>query len=112
MSLDDTLLFNEYSLYSVLNHNAERMLREIDSADARRVMTTDPDTLASEFDNQFRVAPLELRGDQISKQKEEVQIDVRDDPRRFVYDRSVPALVPGTRLRFYLPFTGDPTLLR
>ena len=40
----------------------------------------------------------------------DAQIDVSRDFRRVVFDRNTPFYIPGTRVTFYVPFTGDSDL--
>lgn len=111
MSLDRTLLFREFDLRRALEGEEHKLRRAIETIDAAR-LGTDLEGLVVELVQRHSVQPLAILEDKVTTRREETQVDVRHDPTRLILDRSQPAYVRGTRISFFVPFTGDPVLLR
>ena len=68
--------------------------------------------LCDYFVEKYRVEPVVIDESEIKVDYGDAQIDVS---RRFeyaVFDRSGPAYVTGTRITFFVPFSGDPGLFK
>lgn len=98
-------LFAQGDLAGLLDRKLEA-LRE-------RIYSLGPDALADprledDLIHEFLVDPPKLRRADIwAPEARDVRVDVRHDRMRAVFDRSQPALVPGTRIEFHVPFDGD-----
>lgn len=54
--------------------------------------------------------PLHLLEDRLEAEQEETKVDVSQDPLRNVFDRGRPCYFPGQRVRYIIPFEGDPII--
>jgi hypothetical protein len=104
-------LFSDHDLHAVLEGQREQVMQAINSADASDVSGRAAEEVADEFVRQFQVIPPELTEGAISVEVEEAQVDVSRDPNRHFFDGG-PHYAPGIRAKYYVPFTGDPELLR
>jgi len=109
---NDYHLFSDMELSRVLEGEKARILETINSLDGDRMMNTGVEDWCNYYEQEFRVAPLSLHEDQAHAEQNEVQIDVSQDPMRFIRDRSRPVNVPGTRVSLTIPFDGDKQLFR
>lgn len=110
--LRDDLLFYGADLRAVLEVQARRMLGAIQQYDANRLLNTNSDDLVSYFVELSAVEPIRLREADISVDQHETKVDVRHRFDYDVWDKSSPALVPGTAVSLHVPFDGDPELFR
>lgn len=58
------------------------------------------------------IAPVELVESDISVDAEEAQVDVSGDPMRNMFARRGPVYIAGQRIRYIVPFRGDPMIFR
>ncbi len=105
-------LFSDCDLYAVLENQREHMVQAINDADASVVNGRPAEEVADEFVRQFQLNPPELTEGAISVEVEEAQVDVSGDPNRLFFDHQGPFYVPGIRATYYVPFSGDPYLLK
>ena len=107
-----TLLFSQYELVLVLEAQ-EKKIKELTSAVPAQVLVeSNIDELVSSIENEVRVEPLQLLEDETNVEQTEVKVDVSQDFRRAIFDRSRPFHVDGVRVSYYVPFTGDKELLK
>jgi TIR domain len=107
---DGELLFSKYDLQAILELQLKKATEAARSSPAASVSpATEPSTLAALVE-EFRVEPLQLDLEAATAAVEDVKVDVRHDPMRFVRDRSRPALVDGKRVSYQIPFKGDRNL--
>ena len=99
-------LFSTYDLGQSLRGTVEKMRQEVEGLDANRLLNTAPADLARYFAEKFHFEPIQLRRDDWYAAQQEVQVDVRNDPNRWIRDKSRPALVPGERIDVHVPFEG------
>jgi len=106
------LLFSQYELVLVLEAQ-EKKIKELTSAVTPQVLVEgDIDELVSKIEDEIRVEPLHLLEDETNVEQTEVKVDVSQDFRRAVFDRSRPFYVDGVRVTYYVPFKGDTELLQ
>ena len=103
-------LFSGSDLTRTLDLQEERMSVEIERLSEARVMKTSPSDLRDYFVAKYRVDPLELNTSEIKVDYGDAQVDVRGMSGYVVFDESSPILVGGTRISFFVPFSGDPEL--
>jgi hypothetical protein len=103
-------LFAKYDLRSVLQGQRQKMLAAIEDYAAIDMKIGDVEVLVSQFVNEFTIHAPELTEGAISVDVVEARVDVRFDERRFIRDRSRPALVPGIAATYVVPFKGDAAL--
>jgi len=104
-------LFTKFDLSAVLEAQKAKVREVVETADEDAVLEY-PARVAEETLEALSIAPLELHVDRASVAKEETQIDVSSDQRRAIFDRSRPCYVPGTVVRYYVPFSGEANLFR
>jgi hypothetical protein len=104
------LLFTKYDLRGTLEQHAQRARNAVSSLPASKVAGQTGESAILGFEKEYRVAPLELLEDGMAVEHEETKVDVSHDPMRVVFDRSRPCYVPGQRVRYVVPFRGDPKI--
>ena len=104
------MLFHRFELRAALEELDNKLTRSVEAVSASEILSRSPDHLAAELCHAFRINPPVLRESGIQASQEETQVDVSQDPRRFISDRSVPFHLPGTTVSFHVPFDGDPEL--
>lgn len=105
-------LFSDHNLHDVLENQREHMVQSINGADASIVNRRPAEEVADEFVRQFQLNPPELTEGAISVDVQEAQVDVSGDLNRLFFDHEGPFRVPGIRATYYVPFSGDPDLLK
>lgn len=104
-------LFSDYDLYAVRENTREKMVHAIDNADVAIISGRDPQEVANEFVDQFRLDTPILTEGAISVDVEEAEVDVSGDPNRAIF-RGGPFHAPGIRATYFIPFTGDRDLFK
>lgn len=109
---DHLYLFSDADWFSVERNQLQKMVQEIAAVNGDRLLNTAVDDLARYFESKFNVEVPALLTEEIVVDQRETKIDVRNDPRRWVDDRSRPVYVPGTEVEVEIPFTGDAEVFR
>ncbi len=104
------MLFRRFELRAALEDRDNKLTRSVESVSAPEILSRAPEHLAEELCETFRIDPPVIRESDIQASQEEAQVDVSQDPQRFILDRSGPFHLPGTRVSFHVPFDGDPEL--
>ena len=88
------------------------MFNEIGSLSEDRVLNTSPEKLCDYFVEKYSIEPLAIdeSGIQIDYGDAKVEVSHRFD--YAVFDRSTPTYVTGTRITFFVPFSGDAELFK
>ncbi len=100
-------LFSDPPLYIILDIQREKMKKEIDAYDGDSLLNTSIEDLCDYFEEKYKFDIPQLKEDEITVDQEEVNIDVSQDPRRYIRDRNGPFYIKGTEIRFYVPFEGN-----
>ena len=102
------LLFNGGSLRDALRAQGQKMRDEINSLlDENQILNTSEDDLCNYFIKKYKVEALQIDESQIQADYDDAEIDVSH---RWDYGRT--QSVTGTRITFYIPFSGDPGLFK
>ena len=104
------MLFHRFELRALFEEQDNKLTRSVESVPASEILSKSPDQLAEKLFDAFRVDPPVLRESDIQASQEEAQVDVSQDPMRFIRERSRPFYLPGTRVSFHVPFDGNPEL--
>jgi hypothetical protein len=100
------LLFSEHDLRGTLANQARLMTEAVEEYPAA-ALTQEPEAdLVKELEDRFRVQAPVLTEGAISADAEEAQVDVSGDFDRDTFGHG-PHYVPGTRVTYYVPFSGD-----
>ena len=100
-------LFCHFGLRETLNQIEQTMLKEIRSLSESRALNTSHEDLRNYFIEKHSVEIPEIDEDNITTDHGDAQIDVSGRFEYLVRDKSRPFLITGTRVTFYVPFTGD-----
>ena len=105
-------LFCGRDWFSVAESQRRTLQSEIDAMDGNRLLNTSVDDLCDYFEEKFRIDVPMLHEEQAVADQQEVQIDVSQDPMRFIRDRSRPFHVAGTLVEVTVPFSGESEAFR
>lgn len=105
------MLFSKYSILEVLPDQLRQIKRKVQGLDPNYLLNVSEEDLVAAIVNEFTLDVPAIDEDGAHVDYGEQQIDVSQDPMRFIMDRSRPFLIAGTRITFIVPFTGDRELL-
>ena len=105
-------LFHHTDLRSVLMVKEKALSDEINTFAESRVLNTPLEGLCDYFVERHKVEPIVIDVSGIQVDYGDAQIDVSNRFEYVVYDRSTPTFVNGTKVTFFVPFTGDPGLFK
>ena len=97
-------LFDGGYLDDALRAQGQKMRDEINSLDENQILNTSEEDLCNYFFEKYKVEVLQIDESQIQIDYGDARINVRD------YGRLVS--LTGTRVTFYIPFSGDPGLFK
>lgn len=107
---DQTSLFARAHLSDALRAQSANIAKRIQLI-SESVIRARPDAeMVEELAEELQIVPLVLNRAGAKMVREEIQIDVRDDPRRDIFDQGRPILIPGIKVVVSVPFTGDKEL--
>ena len=106
------LLFYGADLRSVLARQETALSKEIGSLSEDRVLNTPPEELCDYFVEKYEVEPVVIDEAGIEVDYGDAQVDVSHRFEYAVFDKSRPTYVSGTRVTFFVPFSGDPELFK
>ena len=106
----DDLLFYKYNLRAIIENQGGVLTKEINALSEAQVLNTSQEDMLEYLIEKHRINPLTINESGIQMDYDNAQIDVRRDFRRVIFDRDRPFYIPGTRVTFYVPFTGDSDL--
>ena len=105
-------MFHDYDLGSVLAQQDQKLSDEIASLGEDRVLNTSPEDICNYLVEKYTVEVAEIDESGINADYGDAKVDVSQRFEYAVFDRSRPLYITGTRLTFYVPFTGDPELFK
>ena len=103
-------LFRDTDMGDVVAWQEQAMSKEIGSLSEDRVLNSPPGELCDYFVEKYRIDPVEIEEAGIEVDYRDAQIDVSQRVEYGVFDRSMPTFVTGTRIIFFVPFSGDSAL--
>ena len=106
------LLFHGTELKSVLARQEQALAKELGSLSEDRVLNTSPNNLCDYFVEKYEVEPIVIDEAGIRVDYGDAQIDVSQRFEYVVLDRRSPTYVTGTRISFFMPFSGDTELFK
>ena len=106
------LLFHTYDLQGTIENHGQGLAKEINSMSENEVLNTSMEDIVKYLTKKWELDPLAINESGIQMNYGDAQIDVSGDFRRGIFDRSKPFCITGTRVTFYVPFTGDPDLFK
>ena len=70
-------------------------------------LNTSEDDLVKYFYDKYYFNVPEINESEVSVEQNEVDIDVSRDPMRSIWNRNQPFYIKGTKVTFYIPFSGE-----
>ena len=101
------LLFCSVDWHSATEQSRIKCLEMVDTIDGDRLLNSSTDELADYFSEEHAFDVPELLEDEIVADQQEVNIDVSQDERRYIRDRSSSYYITGTKVIIEIPFAGD-----
>ena len=101
------MLFEKSDWHGFVEGNRKALLDEVSKINGDRLLNTSEEDLIKYYIEKYYFDVPILNEEGISVDQSEVDIDVSNDPTRFFYDRSGPFYVKGTKITFYIPFSGE-----
>ena len=105
-------LFHSYDLRQTIENQAQGLANGINSLSEKEVLNTSQEDMVTYLVEKWRINPLVIDESGIHMDYGDAQIDVSSEFRRAIFDRSKPFYITGTRVTFYIPFTGDSDLFK
>ena len=105
-------LFSGGSLRDALQSKDQTMLSEINSLAEERILRTSEEDLCTYFVEKFRVDAIEIDESRIQVDTGDTKIDVSNKSEYVAYGDPGPVYATGTKVSYYIPFTGDSSLFR
>ena len=107
---DQASLFARAHLSDALRAQSANIAKRVQLI-SESVIRARPDAeMVEELAEELQIVPLVLNRAGAKMVREEIQIDVRGDPRRDIFDQGRPILIPGIKVVVSVPFTGDKEL--
>jgi hypothetical protein len=101
------VLFRKYDLYKVVEAQKAEVAKTINALPEQQVLNTPLEDLVERLGRQLAFNIPVLKEADSYVDKEEIEIDVTDDPYRVIFDRSRRVKVRGYRMTMVVPFEGD-----
>ena len=105
-------LFFGGRLSDALRNQEAKMLSKINSLDEDRILRTSEQELCSYFVEKYKVNAVQIDESKIQVEPGDVEIDVSQRMEYGAYGDPGPVYATGTRMTYYIPFTGDAGLLK
>lgn len=105
------MLFDRVSILDVLPDQIRQIKAKIEALKPDYILNVSEEDLVQSLASEFALDTPVLDQEGIHVDYGEHKVDVSRDPTRFIDDPTRPYYVPGTRVTFIVPFTGDPELL-
>jgi hypothetical protein len=100
-------LFSKVDWFSVEEHQKKTMIEEISRLESNRLLNSSITDLCDYFEEKYRIDVPVLLEDKIVVDQQETKIDVSQDHRRAIRDRSRPFYIDGTQIEVMVPFEGE-----
>lgn len=105
-------LFADGDLSATLRARTQALAQAAQAIPADHAIARSAEELAAELVEQFHIEPLVMDGEAMTVPHEDTRVDVRYDPVRAILDQSRPVYVPGTRITYHVPVSGEMDLLK
>jgi hypothetical protein len=103
-------LFMTADLSDALRAHHGAISTKVDGIRTEDFKSRTDDALSEQIVADLLIIPVELDEDHRTMTKEEIRVDVSDDPRRAIFPRGRSLLIPGIRVTVSVPFRGNPEL--
>lgn len=106
------LLFNDGKLGTYLQERESKVYSEIESQDEKYILNVDSQEFKKYLVDKYQLTIPILKEDEIYVDKSEEEVDVSQDSRRIIFDRSRPLYVKGLKVSYHIPFDGNAELFK
>lgn len=100
-------LFSRAYLSDALRAQTDAVADRVQAISESVLRAADDAELTDQLAEDLKIVPLRLDQQNQTMRREEVQIDVTGDPRRFGFPDSRRLIVPGLRVTVSIPYVGD-----
>jgi hypothetical protein len=107
----DFLFHGGPDIFSVVESRRREVNNKIESILQNVLLNTSEEDLISALVEELSL-DVPVLSEEHSADTSETQIDVSNDPMRFIHDRSRPSYIPGNTLTITIPFSGDPRFFK
>lgn len=104
------LLFSKAYLSDALREQTAAVAERVQSISESVLRAADDAELVNQLADDLKIVPLRLDQQSQTMRREEVQVDVTNDPRRFGFPDGRRLIVPGLRVTVSIPYVGDEQL--
>jgi hypothetical protein len=106
------LLFTRVSIFDLLQLQQDSLKAEIKNLDGRVIEEHSEQELVQMLAAKYKLEVPVLEEEKASMSHREVEVDVSQDPMRFITDRGRPFYIKGTEITISVPFKGDPQMFQ
>ena len=106
------LLFNNGFLRNFVQQREAKLFSEIESQEENYILGVDAQEFKKYLIEKYQLTSPTVKEDKIYVDKSEEDVDVSQDRRRDVFDRSRPLYVKGLKVSYHIPFEGDQELFK
>jgi hypothetical protein len=106
------LLFFGGNTYESFEHRKAEARRTIVGLDREEVVGGNADEIVAKIVSRHALSVPTLHEDHKHAEREEIKVDVSQDPNRLIIDRSRPHEIDAMRITIWVPFDGDSDLFR
>lgn len=107
---DQTILFGRAHLSDVLRAHEGEIAKRVQLISESVIRARLDAEMVEDLFEELKIVPLALNRQGAKMMREEVEIDVRNDSRRAIFDRDRPVLIPGIKVIVSVPFSGNKEL--
>lgn len=104
---DQTSLFGRAHLSDALRAQSGNVAKRVQLIAESVIRARLDAELVDELAEELKIVPLALNRSAARMTREDIQVDVRGDPRRDIFDQGRPILIPGIKVVVSVPFSGD-----
>jgi TIR domain len=102
-------LFNQGPLHAVFDRQHEALSEAVKQIGASTIRDGDEAAIVTDLRDRFSVEPLQFTEGAISAEAAEAQVE---DPISWDLPMGIPEFVPGIRVSYFIPFTGNRNLFK
>jgi hypothetical protein len=103
MHNNQQIIFDGHSIHSVMQHNIQKCVDEVNAMSENEVLSRTTDDIVAGYIERYLVEVPELHEDQIYTEQQEVTHKFDDDD----YGRRITRVQTAHYVEFHIPFTGD-----
>lgn len=108
-AMSDLLFYSRGNLSDALDAQRKKVGDEIAGMDGDHILKVSEDDLLDYIVAKHRIEPPAIRHEKIGQlEPSDAQVDVSQDIRRAIFDRTSPHYITGTRVEIVVPFDGEP----